>query len=195
MVSDGTSPSEDQSGNGYNGAHVDLHRLRLRLQEILASIHAFEPSIRLPPVLDVSVAADDPYRVGGTGTGEANIPGLRGLEESAHRDLDVLTRVSSNVIQYLLDSGLRSVSVSSSWMILGTRNFHRFRRTRRISWPCGTRFCLLSPPLLGFGVHSRIQGDGQPWETTHLKPAGRRSRRHQMSRSMSWGMVACRGQE
>lgn len=91
MVSDGTSA--DQNESGYNGAHVDLHRLRLRLQEILGSIYAFESPIRLPPVLDASLAGDDPSRVGGSRTAaETAIPGLRGLEESVRRDLDVLTK-------------------------------------------------------------------------------------------------------
>ncbi|KAF9781295.1 hypothetical protein BJ322DRAFT_267761 [Thelephora terrestris] len=92
MISDGSSAPEDQSGGGYNGVHVDLHRLRLRLQEILTSIRAFESAIQLPPVLDVSLVGEDPSRVGGIGSGETTIPGLRGLEESVRRDLDVLAK-------------------------------------------------------------------------------------------------------
>jgi hypothetical protein len=108
MISDGSSAPEDQSGGGYNGVHVDLHRLRLRLQEILTSIRAFESAIQLPPVLDVSLVGDDPSRVGGVGSGETTIPGLRGLEESVRRDLDVLTKVRLNTIQYALGSKLSS---------------------------------------------------------------------------------------
>jgi hypothetical protein len=96
--------SEDRSGSGRNdGAHGHLDRLRLRLREILESIHAFESPIRPPPVLDVSLANEDPARVGGVRTAEKVVlPGLRGLEESVRRDLDVLTKVSGNVIQCVL---------------------------------------------------------------------------------------------
>lgn len=104
MVSS-SSPSEDRNGSGYNGVHADLYRLRLRLQEILESIHTFEPPIRPPPVLDTSLANDDPSRVGGARlTGRAALPGLKGLEESVRRDLDVLTKVGENVIQGVLGS-------------------------------------------------------------------------------------------
>ena len=139
MVSDGTPA--DQNKSGYNGAHVDLHRLRLRLQEILGSIYAFESPIRLPPVLDASLAGDDHPRVGGAGAAaETAIPGLRGLEESVRRDLDVLTKVSSPAIRYHPSPGLRIVSTSSFWTILGTKHFLHFQRMRRILWPCGMRF-------------------------------------------------------
>jgi len=94
MVSNSYSASEDRSGGAYNGAHADLDRLRSRLQEILESIHAFEPPIRLPPVLDASLANDDPSRLGGVRVvGRTVLPGLRGLEESVRRNLDVLTKV------------------------------------------------------------------------------------------------------
>lgn len=97
MTLDPSSPSEGRSG--YNGAHADLHRLRLRLQEILESINAFEPPIRLPPVLDASLVGDDTSRVGGARVvGKAALPGLRGLEESVRRDLDVLTKVGKDDI-------------------------------------------------------------------------------------------------
>lgn len=101
MDPNSSSASEDRSGSGRNdGAHGDLHRLRLRLREILESIHTFESPIRPPPVLDVSLANDDPARVGGVRTAEKTIlPGLRGLEESVRRDLDVLTKVSESFIQ------------------------------------------------------------------------------------------------
>ena len=96
MVSS-SSASEDRNGSGYNGVHADLHRLRSRLREILESIYAFEPPIRPPPVLDASSANDDPSRVGTAR--KATVPGLRGLEESVRRDLDVLTKVGENVTQ------------------------------------------------------------------------------------------------
>ena len=109
MASDSPSASEGRHGNGYNGIHADLHRLRLRLREILKSIDAFEPPIRLPPVLDASLASDDPSRIGGARlAGKTALPGLRGLEESVRRDLDVLTKVGGNhIIQGALGSGLR----------------------------------------------------------------------------------------
>ena len=92
------SASEDRSGSGRNGLHADLHRLRSRLQEILESICAFEPPVRPPPVLDVSLTNDDPARVGGVrAAGKTVLPGLRGLEESVRRDLDVLTKVGENI--------------------------------------------------------------------------------------------------
>jgi hypothetical protein len=95
MISDDSSALGDGSGSGKCAAHVDLHRLRSRLQEILETIDNFESPIRLPPVLDVSLAGDEPSRLGGArATGEAAIPGLRGLEEAFRRDLDVLTKVS-----------------------------------------------------------------------------------------------------
>lgn len=100
--------SEDRNGNGPNdGAHGRLHRLRLRLREILESIHTFEPPIRLPPVLDASLANDDPTRMGSVRPAEkAMLPGFRGLEESVRRDLDVLTKVGASVIQCALGSRL-----------------------------------------------------------------------------------------
>ena len=102
------SASEDRSVSGRNGPHGDLHRLRLRLQDILESIHAFEPPIRPPPVLDVSLMNDDPgSRVGGVrAVGKTALPGLRGLEESVRRDLDVLTKVGESIIQGVLRPGL-----------------------------------------------------------------------------------------
>jgi len=107
MVSDSSSASEDRSAGGYNGAHADLDRLRSRLQGILESIHAFEPPIRLPPVLDVSLANDEPSRLGGVRVvGKTVLPGLRGLEESIRRDLDVLNKVGENFSQGALVSGL-----------------------------------------------------------------------------------------
>lgn len=108
MDPNSSAASEDRSGSGRSdGPHGDLHRLRLRLREILESIHTFEPSIRPPPVLDVSLANDDPARVGGARAAEkAVLPGLRGLEESVRRDLDVLTKVGKGVIQGGLGSTL-----------------------------------------------------------------------------------------
>lgn len=106
MVSDGSSTCEDQSGGGYNGAFVDLHRLRLQLQEILGSIFAFQSPARLPPVLDVSSVNDGPPRVGGAKPpGENGLPGLRALEESIRRDLEVLTKVSTSAIPDAPGSG------------------------------------------------------------------------------------------
>ena len=100
MISDPSSASEGRNGSGYNAAHADLHRLSSRLREILESIYAFEPPIRLPPVLDAAVVNDDPSRVGGVRlAGKTGLPGLRGLEESVRRDLDVLTKVGENIIQ------------------------------------------------------------------------------------------------
>ena len=100
MTSDPPSASEDRNGSGYNAAHADLHRLSLRLREILESIYAFEPPIRVPPVLDTSLVNDDASRVGGVRlAGKAALPGLRGLEESVRRDLDVLTKVGENILQ------------------------------------------------------------------------------------------------
>lgn len=92
--------SEDQSGSRGDGPHADLHRLRSRLQEILDSIHTFEPPIRSPPVLDASLTNDYSARVGGVRgvVGKTAVPGLRGLEESVRRDLDVLTKVGESVI-------------------------------------------------------------------------------------------------
>jgi len=102
MVS-GSSASEDRSGDGCNdSAHPDLRRLRLRLQEILEAICSFEPPVRLPPVLDVSLATDDPSRV----AGKTPLPGLRGLEESVRRDLEVLTKVCEDIVSGALGSGL-----------------------------------------------------------------------------------------
>ena len=102
MTSDPSSASEDRNGSGYNAAHADLHRLSLRLQEILESIYAFEPPIRLPPVLDTSLVNDDASRVGGVRlAGKTAFPGLRGLEESVRRDLDVLTKVGENTLRGL----------------------------------------------------------------------------------------------
>lgn len=100
--------SQDQSGSGRDGPHADLHRLRLRLREILDSIHAFEPPIRSPPVLDVSLANDDSTRAGGVRglVGKTAIPGLRGLEESVRRDLDVLTKVGKSDVWGVLGFGL-----------------------------------------------------------------------------------------
>ena len=101
------SASEDRSASGYNGVHADLHRLRSRLQEILESIDVFEPPVRPPPVLDASLVNDDPARVGGVRTaGKTVLPGLRGLEESVRRDLDVLTKVGESITQGVLRSGL-----------------------------------------------------------------------------------------
>lgn len=95
MISDHPSAFGDGSGNGQSAAHADLHRLRSRLQEILETIDKFESPIRLPPILDVSLASDEPSRLGGgRAAGETTIPGLRGLEEAFRRDLDVLTKVS-----------------------------------------------------------------------------------------------------
>lgn len=109
MISDGYSAFGDGSGNGQSAAHADLHRLRLRLQEILETIDKFESPIRLPPILDAPLASEDPSRLGGTrATGETAIPGLRGLEESIRRDLGVLTKVGSSAIQDVLIFGLRS---------------------------------------------------------------------------------------
>ena len=106
MVSDGYSTSEDQDGSGYNGVHVDLYRLRSRLQEISRSIYTFESPIRLPPVLDASLAGDNSSRTRSVrGSDEMVIPGLRALEESIRRDLDVLTKVSSHNIPDVLASG------------------------------------------------------------------------------------------
>ena len=105
MVSS-SSPSEDQNGSGYNGAHADLHRLRSRLREILESIYAFEPPIRPPPVLDASLANDDSSRA--RSARKAALPGLRGLEESIRRDLDVLTKVGENVTQGTPGWGLKA---------------------------------------------------------------------------------------
>lgn len=179
MVSDGSSPSGDRFGSGYNGVHVDLHRLRLRLQEILKSIHAFESPIRLPPVLDASSASDDPSRVGG----DTVIPGLRGLEESVRRDLDVLIKVCGSIIlPECASSRLRGASISSFWMIRRARNLHHFRRMHPISRPCGTRFWLRLHLLWGFGVHSRIRLDVRPQAMAFLE-AGRRNQRHRMSGS------------
>lgn len=100
--------SEDQSGSRRDGPHADLHRLRSRLQEILDSIHTFEPPIRSPPVLDVSLTNDDSARAGGVRglVGKTAVPGLRALEESVRRDLDVLTKVGKNVIWGVLSLGL-----------------------------------------------------------------------------------------
>lgn len=94
MVSD-PSASEDRNGSGCNAAaHADLHRLHLRLRDILESIYTFEPPIRLPPVLDASLVNDDASRVGGArSAGKMALPGLRGLEESVRRDSDVLSKV------------------------------------------------------------------------------------------------------
>ena len=99
MVSDSSSDSEDRNGSGYNAAHADLHRLNSKLRGILESIYAFEPPIRAPPVLDASLVNDDASRVGGVRlAGKTTLPGLRGLEESVRRDLDVLTKVGENII-------------------------------------------------------------------------------------------------
>lgn len=117
MISDNPSAFGDGSGsgNGHNGAHIDLHRLRLRLQDILETIGKFESPIRLPPVLDTSLAGDDPSRLGGTkAIGEAAIPGLRGLEESIRRDLDVLTKVCFSPILNALASAFSNALISSS---------------------------------------------------------------------------------
>ena len=100
MTSDPSSASEDRNGSGCKAAHADLHRLSLRLREILESIYAFEPPIRLPPVLDASLVNDDASRAGGVRlAGKTALPGLRGLEESVRRDLDVLTKVGENILQ------------------------------------------------------------------------------------------------
>ena len=65
----------------------------------MESIHTFEPPIRPPPVLDTSLANDDPARIGGIrAAGSTVLPGLRGLEESVRRDLDVLTKVGVDII-------------------------------------------------------------------------------------------------
>ena len=108
MDPNSSSASEDRSRSGCNdGAHDDLHRLRVQLREILESIHTFESPIRPLPVLDVSLANDDPARVGGVRAAEkAVLPGLRGLEESVRRDLDVLTKVRGCAIQGVLSSRL-----------------------------------------------------------------------------------------
>lgn len=115
MISDHPSAFGDGSGSGKSAAHDDLHRLRSRLQEILESIDKFESPIQLPPILDVSSAGDDPPRLGGArATGDTAIHGLRGLVESIRRDLDVLTKVSSDAIQDVPASRFRSAFVSSS---------------------------------------------------------------------------------
>lgn len=112
MISDDHSAFGDGSGSGRSAAHVDLHRLRSRLQDILGTIDKFESPIRPPPILDVSLAGDDPSRLGGARVaGETAIPGLRGLEESFRRDLDVLTKVSLRTIQGVL---FGSTLISSS---------------------------------------------------------------------------------
>lgn len=185
MISDSSSALGDGSGSGNGSAHADLHRLRSRLQEILETIDKFESPIRLPPVLDVSFVGDDPSRPGGARpAGEIAIPGLRGLEESIRRDFDVLTKVSSGLIQDAPASGFRSPLISSSWMILRTRNFHRCRQMRHTSWPCGMKFWPHLHPWLGFGVHFRIQEDAKIYATTYPKPA-RRNKKRRMLRLMS----------
>lgn len=115
MISDHSSAFGDGSVSGQNAAHADLHRLRSRLQEILETIDKFESPTRLPPILDVSLAGDDPSRLGAArATGETAIPGLRGLEESFRRDLDVLTKVSSSPIRDVLALGFRNTLIGSS---------------------------------------------------------------------------------
>ncbi|KAF9645257.1 hypothetical protein BDM02DRAFT_3101679, partial [Thelephora ganbajun] len=113
MFSNSSVP-EDRSRSGYNGAHADLHRLRSRLQEILKSIRAFEPPILLPPVLDTSLANDDPSRVGGARVmSKTALPGLRGLEESVRRDLDVLTKFLTDP----KNEGLPPLSTNAPYLV------------------------------------------------------------------------------
>ena len=115
MASDSSSTSEDRSGSGPSGAHAELYQLRPRLQEILESICAFEPPIRSPPVLDASLVSDDPSGIGGARVvRKTALPGLRGLEESVRRDLDVLNKVGKNITPVCLVQNSRGTSISSS---------------------------------------------------------------------------------
>jgi len=91
-------------------SHLELHQLRLKLQEIYTASTDFRPlSLRLP-ILDSSVnnnesCKDSPW------SHQEQIPGLCQLRESIRLDLDVLNKVGG------LDSVVRSPSTQISLVV------------------------------------------------------------------------------
>jgi hypothetical protein len=67
----------------------DFVELKSQLEDILASVHAYQHPVSKPPIIDACFEdrVDDVQHVD-------SIPGLRAFKDSVRKDLDVLTKVN-----------------------------------------------------------------------------------------------------